>query len=690
MTAKTPNLSPSIPPDSTDLVLRIRDVKDSSGSSVINNAITFDTAFTFNGEADPDRDLVVKDGFAELVNVRSDEFGYWHSEQVELKVPKRYTLTVVDGNKPPSTPTRNFTVAISKPVIDTLADEERELAEADETFFTSVTVKGKARPDEQVRAYNGSDPLEVGPTGSSGDYTIVLKDLKVEKTYSIVIKALYGDFESDPRSFTVRDDVAIALNSVEDSTGAPVNEGTVTFDDTLTIKGKARPLASIQLLDKGSTMGSPVTVEDSGDWVTEIGFVHGGHSLAAKKLYGDNAVTNPPRTFTVLRNVDLSLDAVEDSQGNPVANDSVTFDTKLTVRGKATPRERVQLLNDGVALGSPSPPADDDEGAWEIELSVAKSSYKLTAKEVNTGHESTPPWNFTVLTDVDLALEDVEDSKGQTVEADAIIREDRVTVSGKATPRETVQLLNNGTPTDATGPVDDDGFWEMPLPVSPGNYSLTAKEVTSGEESSQPRTFSVRAAFSATLDSVMDTHGQEIEKEGFTYETTLIVKGMAEAGETVELFDGEDSLGPETVLDSGIFEKTITGLEVKPYSLQARPNYPEGGNSERYAFEVRARVAPRDTQVHDANGLIEDNGNTRDTYVVVRGRTESFKSVQIKVNDVVNPGIEPANEAGAWAAFITDLNDGTTYVVSAVSSEDNDAESNIWTFTKVAAGDSTD
>ncbi len=687
MTAKTTNIFSDTENKETETVLSIREVRDSNANLIPNNGVTFDTKIIISGDAEPSRSLLIKDGFDILTIANSDSLGKWATDLFEVHKLKGYALTVWDG-KSVSTPPRNLIVAQAKPSIEGVIDEEGDVEDAGNTYFNSVTITGKARPNEKVQAFNGEIPLEVGSVESKGDYKIVLENLETDATYNLTVKALYGDYESEPRSFTVRDDVGLTLDAVEDSVGAPVGEGTVTFDDTLTIKGKARPLAIIQLLDMGIVLGPPVTVEDSGDWETDIKVIPGGYALIAKKMYGDNAVTTPPRTFTVLQRVDIAIDSVEDSQGNPVAPNTVTYDNALTVRGKVTPHERVQLLNDAVAIGSPSIPATDG-GIWTVELTVAKGPYKLTAKEVDTDNESTPPWNLTVLTDVDLSLDDVKDSNGQTVEPDATIRDDSVTVSGNARPRETIYLFNNGSPTSAEGPVDDDGHWEIRLPVSIGTYSLTAKEMTSGEVSSDPRTFTVRAILSATLDSVVTTGGTVIEKEGFTYETTLIVKGSAEPGETIELFDGEVSLGDATAQDNQLYEKTISGLSVKSYSLEARPKYPEGGISDRYSFEVRASPAPWETRVHQLSGLIPDNGTTSDTYVVVRGFTQASKSVKIKVNGVINPKLEPANNDGKWAGLIVGLQNGP-YVVSAVSSDDDSAESNKWTFTHVAAADSTE
>ena len=685
MTAKTPNIPSTTPPDETELTLRITEVRDSSGTLVSHNTQTFDTRFTVSGEADPSKPILIRDGFTTLATANSDGAGAWKSNLFEVTEFKSYSLTAMGdyGNKPVSTPPFVFVVVTETPIIDIVTDAEGTIADGAPTYYTSVTLRGKALPNEKVQAFNGNTPLEEASVGRGGDYTLRLENLAVDTTYAVTVKALYGEGnQSESRSFTVRADIPLSLDAIEDSNSDPVNDGDIIYDNTLTIRGKARPNKDIQLLNNGDSQGfAPVNADDNGDWENRVNVRPGPYSLRAKKLYAGGDETDPPRTFTVLPDIDLSLDEIEDSNGE-VLEDSFTFDDTLTVRGQARPRERVQLFNNGTAVSGATDTAKDD-GTYVITLSVAIGPYKITAKELDTGKESAPPRTFTVLPDVALSLDDVRDSKGPVPEGETTTDQE-LTIRGQARPRERVQLFNNGVPiASATDTAKDDGTWEITFTFPLAAYSLTVKELGTGNESTPPRTFTVRAVALVTLETVTDNNGKLVDKDGSTFEKNLNVEGEGEEGLDVEIFDGTDPLGTAQVRD-GRYKKAIGPLGAKTYALVAKARYPDGGQSEPYRFTVEQSEAPTDTRVYVGETLIPDNGPTSSRWVTVWGKAEPLTAVKVKINGVIQPELRPTNSDGVWLSVVSRLNIGTTYVFSAVRSDNHDAESNTWTITITA------
>ena len=501
MTARQPNVPSGTAPEETDLILSIRAVRDSKEVLVGQNGTTSDTFFTVSGTAEPDKPILVRDGFNTLASAQSDGEGQWKTELFEVKEVKKYSLTAMGnyGNKPVSSPPRTFTVVADAPIIESLKDDEGMIGEGETTYSSSVSVTGKALPNQKVQAFNGSTPLEEAPVNQNGVYTLELKNLLSGTSYTITVKALYGEGKSsEPRNFNVAADIGLSLDAVEDSDGNPVNEGDTTSDQNLTVVGKCRPGKDVQLLDHDAPEGfPPATAKGNGEWEIKIKLDPGVHSLKAKKLYGDGEITPTPRTFTV---------------------------------------------------------------------------------------------------------------KG----ADLV-----------------------------------------------------------------------------TLDTVTDPHGTTVDDGGLTYESNLTAKGKGEEGEYVEIFNGNVSLG-ERQVGAGGYEVPIGPLPPDNYRLVAKAKYPDGGESGPYSFEVRKSIAPRDTQVHDAKEEIIDNGNTTSSYVRVGGKTEPLASVNLKVNGTVDPKAESANEDGNWATLLTGLTVGRAYEVSAVASDDHNAESNKVRFTRVSANGSTD
>lgn len=244
MTARQPNVPSGTAPEETDLTLSITAVWDSEGVLVGQNRETSDTFFKVGGTAEPNKPILVRDGFSVLAPAQSDVNGIWKTELFEVREVKRYSLTALGdyGSKPVSTPPRNFTVVADAPIIEYIEDDEGTIDEGETTYSSSVSVTGKALPSQKVQAFNGSTPLEEAPVNQNGVYTLELKNLLSGTSYTITVKALYGEGKSsEPRNFNVAADIGLSLDAVEDSDGNPVNEGDTTSDQNLTVTGKCRP-----------------------------------------------------------------------------------------------------------------------------------------------------------------------------------------------------------------------------------------------------------------------------------------------------------------------------------------------------------------------------------------------------------------------------------------------------------------
>ncbi|MBV7556474.1 carboxypeptidase regulatory-like domain-containing protein, partial [Pseudomonas sp. PDM28] len=115
-------------------------------------------------------------------------------------------------------------------------------------------------------------------------------------------------------------DVELSLDDVlESEDGPPVDEGQPTYKNQLLIKGHARPGESIQLLNHGVPIEGAIAIADllDGVWKFWLDVTEGDYSLTAQAKYGDNEITDPPRTFTVKLDVELSLDDVLESEDGP-------------------------------------------------------------------------------------------------------------------------------------------------------------------------------------------------------------------------------------------------------------------------------------------------------------------------------------------------------------------------------------
>lgn len=202
------------------------------------------------------------------------------------------------------------------PAITDVIDSKGQVPEGDITFDKQVTVKGTATRDEQVALFDGSEPLGTADVEASGVWAKLLINLNT-KDYHITAHALYeaNPVSSPLRAFTVAQTVMPSIDNVTDSKG-PVAEGGITFDKTVTVKGKASPNQKIRLRDGTTSLGEP-TADNIGEWTLVVNALSvKTYSLTALALYGDGAVSTPPRTFTVKTWVDSITDFNNGTSGN--------------------------------------------------------------------------------------------------------------------------------------------------------------------------------------------------------------------------------------------------------------------------------------------------------------------------------------------------------------------------------------
>ncbi|WP_191630382.1 carboxypeptidase-like regulatory domain-containing protein, partial [Pseudomonas fluorescens] len=532
-----------------------------------------------------------------------------------------------------------------KLILDKVSDSQGVIAENSTTYDDEVTARGYARPGEAVQLRNNDTPID-GATATAREDD-GFWEIKIEVTpnaYSLTVEALYGDGEisEPPYRFNVAQDVELSLDDVADSEGS-IDEGGKTRDDKVTVSGHARPGRRVQLRNHDGHIAGAVTTarEDDGFWKIELDVDLGSYSLTVEALYGDGEISDPPRTFTVELDVELSLDDVTDSNGS-IPEDGTTYEEKVTANGFAPPGEEVQLLNNGNPINGATTTAGLD-GAWEIDIDVTPGGYSLTARAL--GEVTDPPRTFTVALDVELSLDDVTDSNGSIPE-DGTTYEEKVTANGFAPPGEEVQLLNNGNPINgATTTAGLDGAWEIDIDVTPGGYSLTARAL--GEVTDPPRTFTVALDVELSLDDVTDSNGS-IPEDGTTYEEKVTANGFAPPGEEVQLLNNGNPINGATTT-AGLDGAWEIDIDVTPggYSLTARA-LGEVTDPPR-TFTVALDVELSLDDVTDSNGSIPEDGTTYEEKVTANGFAPPGEEVQLLNNgNPINGATTTAGLDGAW------------------------------------------
>ncbi|BBP71029.1 hypothetical protein PHLH6_30330 [Pseudomonas sp. Seg1] len=453
-------------------------------------------------------------------------------------------------------------VAQVTPSIDNVTDSKGPVWQGGITFDRSVTVTGKASPNQKVRLRDGTNTVHEPTANASGVWTQVVSALTV-RAYSLTALALYGDgpVSAPPRTFNVAQAGAPSIDNVTDSKG-PVVQGGTTFDRSVTVTGTASPNQKVRLRDGNNTLHEP-TANGSGVWTQVVSALTvKAYSLTALALYGDGPVSTPPRTFTVAQAVTPTITNITDSKGT-VAPGGITFDRTVTVTGTASPNQKVRLLDGSTALHEPTA---NGSGVWTqvvTGLSVATHSFK--AKALYGSGEESAVRTLIVTEATAPTLTSVKGSpSGIEIPNAGLTIETAVTLSGNAAKGQKVEIFVGATSKGQATADATSGIWTLTVTgLSVAAHSFTAKAMYAPGSSSGARTLTVIANVAPTLVNVLDAGNKEVPEGTSTSSTTLTLKGKATRGQQVEIFDGSGSgavsKGKATAhVTTGEWEKVIT------------------------------------------------------------------------------------------------------------------------------------
>ncbi|MDO9329501.1 MAG: Ig-like domain-containing protein, partial [Pseudomonas sp.] len=119
----------------------------------------------------------------------------------------------------------------------------------------------------------------------------------------------------------------------------------------------------------------------------------------------NNALPFQVRTYTVkaVEDVKPAITRVTDSNGDEIAEGGSTVDTSITLAGKASKGQKVDVLDGTVSKGQPT--ADPGTGVWTLLVSgLSAGAHSFTAKALYGSGDVSAPRTFTVLTAFQLDL----------------------------------------------------------------------------------------------------------------------------------------------------------------------------------------------------------------------------------------------------------------------------------------------
>jgi T5SS/PEP-CTERM-associated repeat protein len=332
------------------------------------------------------------------------------------------------------------------------------------------------------------------------------------------------------------------------------NSDLVTYDDTL--KGGGDANATVHFAIDGVPIEATATADANGNWTfVPTGLADGTHTVNASETNADGSIGTAILTFTLDTAAPATALALVDDTGASPA-DGITGDAALS--GSGDPNATVHFTVDGVAIADTA--TADAAGHWTfLPSGLANGTHTIVASETDAaGNVGSASLSFTLDTTPPAPTEMLAHDSGVS-SSDRITNDPSLTGSGD--PDAVVHFTVDGTPVSDTAVADVSGTWSFaPSGLSDGTHTIVASETDiAGNTGSASLTFTLdTTAPSAAITS--DTSG----KHG-----SFVLAGTAEAGSTVDLFDGTAALGHVTAGANGQWTFTLASLSDALHSFTA-------------------------------------------------------------------------------------------------------------------------
>ena len=488
----------------------------------------------------------------------------------------------------------------------------------------------------------------------SGNWSFTPASALAQGTYAIQATATdaAGNVSTPGTAF----DLAI------DTAAPPVP--TVNPSNGNTLGGTADPLGIVNVdLNGDGTADATVTADADGNWtytpatpiangtvVSVIASDAAGNASSAASVTIDAAPPAAPTIASAADNVPpLTV---------PIASGGVTNDASPTLTGTAEAGAIITVRNGTAELGTTTA---DGNGDWQFTpaADLVDGNYAITVTATDAaGNVSSPSAAFVITIDTTPpALPTVAASNGSTL-------------SGTADAGGTVAIDLDGDGTsDATVGVDANGNWTYtPAAPIPGGTTVQVSAVDAAGNASGPATVTIDTTAPAAPVIVSAADGTVPIAEGsVTNDTTPAFTGTAEAGSTVNLYNGTALLGTAVTDADGNWTVVPNPAQIDgSYAITATATDPLGNASgPGAAFTLTIDATPPGTPT-----IAPSNGTT------LAGTADAGATIGIDLDGDGTPDVTvTAGETGNWTyAPVLPLADGTVVGVTATDEAGNTSE----------------
>ncbi|MHA6674513.1 Ig-like domain-containing protein [Enterobacter mori] len=680
----SPGISFTVDPDPNQVT--VGEVVDDQGPIVGNlkpGNVTDDARPELGGKGKPGSTVTIKDGDDVLGSTVVDPDGNWTFTPDQDLAEGDHSLTVVSkdpaGNDvtSPAFDITVDTVAPEKPVVglatDDVGSSRGDLSSGSTTDDANPTFKGSAEPGSRVDIYDNGELIGSTVVDENGGWQFTPTTALPEGEHHITTTATDEAGNTSPESddfvlitdYTAPDASKVVITEVYDDVKASgvVASGGETDDNRPLIKGTgAEPGNTITVYNGDKVIGT-AKVQADGTWSLEptTPLPDGKYTLTAKETDGVGNVSGPSAEYVI--NVATvppqapTLDTVYDDvapHADYLQKGDVTNDTTPTLSGSSgVIGGTISIYDNGRLIGTATVGSN---GSWSFtpDTALADGNHSFTATVTDgVGRTSEPTGGFGIVVDTKapdaasdlLVTDNVGAYQGPVVSGDTT-DDNTPTLSGKAEPGSTVNIIDNGQVIGSTK-VNPDGTWSFTpdQALSNGEHDLTTT-VTDPSGNTGPEGSHVvitvdvvpgKVEITGVTDDVGSVTGS-LSQNAVTDDTRPQISGTAKAGSTVTIMDGSNVLGTTTAGADGTWSFTPSvDLGRGEHSFTATAKDPMGNESSSSSWTVTidtdAPVKPTiDAALDDVGtvqGTLSNGSSTDDPTPTLSGKAEAGSTVKI-------------------------------------------------------------